>query len=137
MKADKIWFDDRRIYLKTDEGETGSLPLKGFPRLYNATPEQRERYTLSPMGIHWEELDEDLSFAGFFEQQEEPDNELARLFDDFPEINMSRFARILGLNQSLLAKYLSGVKNPSKERQRAILDALHRLGRELQSAELT
>jgi len=88
------------------------------------------------MGIHWEELDEGLSFAGFFEQKE-PDNELARLFDDFPEINMSRFARILGLNQSLLAKYLSGVKNPSEERKRAILDALHRLDRELQSTELT
>jgi len=136
MKAEKIWFDDRRIYLTTDTGATGSLPLKGFPRLYNATPEQRERYTLSAMGIHWEELDEDLSFAGFFDR-EEPDNELARLFDDFPEINLSRFARSLGLNQSLLAKYLSGVKKPSAERKQAILDGLHRLGRELEAADFS
>lgn len=113
-----------------------SLPLKGFPRLYNATPEQRERYTLSAMGIHWEELDEDLSFAGFFDR-EEPDNELARLFDDFPEINLSRFARSLGLNQSLLAKYLSGVKKPFAERKQTILDGLHRLGRELEAADFT
>lgn len=136
MKAEKIWFDDRRIYLKVDTGATGSLSLKGFPRLYHATPEQRLRYTLFPMGIHWEELDEDLSFAGFFDR-EEPDNELARLFNDFPEINLSQFARSLGLNQSLLAKYLSGIRKPSAERKQAILEGLHRLGRELQSAELS
>lgn len=70
MKAEKIWFDDRRIYLKMDTGATGSLPLKGFPRLYNATLEQRMRYTLSLMGIHWEKLDEDLGFAGFFDREE-------------------------------------------------------------------
>ena len=42
------------------------MPLSWFPRLQNATIEQRENYELSPFGIHWEELDEDLSFEGFF-----------------------------------------------------------------------
>ena len=33
-----------------------------------ATPSEREQYTLSPYGIHWEHLDEDLCFEGFFKQ---------------------------------------------------------------------
>jgi hypothetical protein len=39
--------------------------------LAQATPQQREKYELSPFGIHWEALDEDLSFEGFFAFQKE------------------------------------------------------------------
>ena len=35
-----------------------------FPRLLHGTPEQREAFFLSPDGIHWEDLDEDISIAG-------------------------------------------------------------------------
>ena len=31
-----------------------------------ATDEERKKYTLSYFGIHWPEIDEDLSFDGFF-----------------------------------------------------------------------
>ena len=51
MKAEKIWFDNDSIHLRLDDGREGALPLKAFPRLYNATEQQRESYTLSPMGI--------------------------------------------------------------------------------------
>jgi hypothetical protein len=30
----------------------------------DATPEQLENYELSPCGLHWEDLDEDISVAG-------------------------------------------------------------------------
>ena len=33
---------------------------------FGATPEERADYTLSPYGIHWEKLDEDLCYEGFF-----------------------------------------------------------------------
>lgn len=132
MKATKIWFEDGRIFIRTDSGEIGSLPLKAFPRLYNATQEQREKYTLSPFGLHWEELDEDLSFEGFFDRKE-PNNEIARMFEVLPEININQFARVIGVNQSLMAKYICGVKQPSAEREAEIKEALHRLGRELSS----
>jgi Protein of unknown function (DUF2442) len=40
------------------------VPLAWFPRLLNATPTPRERVELSRTGLHWEELDEDISIAG-------------------------------------------------------------------------
>lgn len=48
------------------DGREGSILLDAFPRLRNATDEQRRQFTLSPFGIHWESLDEDLSYEGFF-----------------------------------------------------------------------
>ncbi len=44
-------------------------PLAWFPRLHKATPEQRERYELSAYGLHWEELDEDISIEGLLAGQ--------------------------------------------------------------------
>ena len=41
------------------------MPLKSFPRLEQATPEQRDNFELSPFGIHWEDIDE-YKFHGFF-----------------------------------------------------------------------
>ena len=39
------------------------VPLAWFPRLLRATPEERQACRLSSRGLHWEELDEDLSVA--------------------------------------------------------------------------
>jgi hypothetical protein len=61
-----VWFDNENIYLGMDDGLTGHLPLKSFPRLYLATEQQKAKYALSPFGIHWEDIDEDLSYEGFF-----------------------------------------------------------------------
>jgi Protein of unknown function (DUF2442) len=48
------------------DGRTISVPLAWFPRLLHATPQQREQWELAGagFGIHWPELDEDLSVAG-------------------------------------------------------------------------
>ncbi len=62
----KVWFDDKYIYIKSGTGEIGNHPLAWFPRLLNATAEERNNFELSPFGIHWEKLDEDLSFEGFY-----------------------------------------------------------------------
>ncbi len=66
MEINRIWFDNESIFIQTSTGEVASHPLAWFPRLQNATSAQKANYTLSPMGIHWEEIDEDLSFEGFF-----------------------------------------------------------------------
>ena len=71
MEVQKIWFDSSNIFLKTKKGIEKSMPLKWFPRLEKATSKQRGNYELSPYGIHWEEIDEDLSFEGFFKFQKE------------------------------------------------------------------
>ncbi|WP_231425837.1 MULTISPECIES: DUF2442 domain-containing protein [Pedobacter] len=61
----KVWFDSNRIFVKTVTGENKSHPLSWFPKLLNASDEERNEYQISPFGIHWEKLDEDLSFEGF------------------------------------------------------------------------
>lgn len=71
MEILKIWFENNSIFLETKKGIIKSMPLKWFPKLEKATNEQRLNYELSPFGIHWEQIDEDLSFEGFFEFKKE------------------------------------------------------------------
>jgi len=48
-----------------DDGRTISVPLVWFPRLANATDKQRKAWEFigGGIGIHWEEIDEDISVA--------------------------------------------------------------------------
>jgi hypothetical protein len=46
------------------DGRTIVTPLVWYTPLLAATPEQRKNFVLSPSGIHWPDLDEDLSVAG-------------------------------------------------------------------------
>jgi len=56
--------DASRVTLS--DGETLRVPLRLFLRLRDATPAQRLRWRLiaGGIGIHWEDLDEDLSVDG-------------------------------------------------------------------------
>lgn len=64
--ATKVWFDEYNMWVSLSDGRQLSVPLEYFPRLLNAKPSQREKYILSGngTGIHWEELDEDISVPG-------------------------------------------------------------------------
>ena len=55
---------------------------------------------------------------------------------EHPELNASAVARRLGIRQSLLAQYISGTKKPSEERLHAIENIIHKIGKELVSAQL-
>ena len=46
------------------DGRTIAVPLAWFPRLLEATPEQRLQVQLSRARLHWDALDEDISVAG-------------------------------------------------------------------------
>ncbi|EFI35473.1 conserved hypothetical protein [Desulfonatronospira thiodismutans ASO3-1] len=56
--------DKDRLWVELNDGRTIGVPLAWFPRLLNASPEQLQKYELSPRGVHWEELDEDISIQG-------------------------------------------------------------------------
>jgi Protein of unknown function (DUF2442) len=62
----ELGFTENTVFLKDSTGCIKSHPLTWFPKLMNATMEQRANFTLSPFGIHWEDLDEDLSLEGFY-----------------------------------------------------------------------
>jgi len=61
--ASKLSFDDEMMWLHLADGRILGVPLNYFPRLHNATPEQRSNYIFSGggQGLHWEALDEDIS----------------------------------------------------------------------------
>lgn len=62
--AKSVRFDDNSMWVVLSDGRTLGIPLAWFPRLLHATPEQRQQFELSINGIHWDELDEDISVAG-------------------------------------------------------------------------
>ena len=64
--AAKVWFDETNLWVSLRDGRQLSVPLAYFPRLLHATPEQRSKFELSGggTGIHWDQLDEDISVAG-------------------------------------------------------------------------
>lgn len=64
ISAKSVRFDDNSMWIELSDGRTIGIPIAWFPRLLHATPEQRQRFELSINGIHWDELDEDISIAG-------------------------------------------------------------------------
>jgi len=64
--AKKVWFDEANIWLELTDGRRLSVPLAYFPRLLHASKEELQRFELSGggTGIHWDELDEDISVEG-------------------------------------------------------------------------
>ncbi|HCT84090.1 MAG: DUF2442 domain-containing protein [Candidatus Margulisiibacteriota bacterium] len=63
--AEKVWFDDVKLYIQLLDGRELSVPLEWFPHLRDATVEQRNNWRLigRGLGIHWEEIDEDISVS--------------------------------------------------------------------------
>jgi hypothetical protein len=64
ISATEVRFDDHTMWVELADGRTLGVPLAWFPRLLNASPDQLRKVEVSPMGLHWEELDEDISIAG-------------------------------------------------------------------------
>jgi hypothetical protein len=64
ISATAVRFDDVTMWVELSDGRTLGVPLAWFPRLLHATPDQRARVELSRTGLHWEEIDEDISVAG-------------------------------------------------------------------------
>lgn len=60
-----IWFDDFYLYYKDELGHTYNFSLELFPSLLKASKKERLEFEVSPFGVHWPKLDEDLSFEGF------------------------------------------------------------------------
>ena len=63
VSAVSVHFDEHTMTVALTDGRTLRVPLAWFPRLLRATPAQRTQVELSRVGLHWEELDEDISVA--------------------------------------------------------------------------
>lgn len=133
MTLTKIWFSDDRIYGLTDDGRTVWQSLLYYKRLRNATDAQREDYEMDDEGIHWEQLDEDVSFESFGYDDPEPQG-ISLLFLSHPELNAIAIGRRLGISRDVMTQYVNGMRKPSAERERLIRQEIGNVARELQGA---
>ncbi|MFA7239295.1 MAG: DUF2442 domain-containing protein [Sulfuricellaceae bacterium] len=64
--AESVILTDDTLCIDLADGRTISVPLAWYPRLQYATSEERNRWRLigKGYGIHWEEIDEDISIEG-------------------------------------------------------------------------
>ncbi len=66
-RATRVHFDPDSMWVDLSDGRTIGVPLAWFPRLLQADPEQRDRVRITTRGLHWDDLDEDISIAGLLE----------------------------------------------------------------------
>jgi Protein of unknown function (DUF2442) len=62
----EVLFVQESLLVRLSDGREVSAPLEWFPRLRDATPAQRNTWRLigRGVGVHWEDVDEDISVAG-------------------------------------------------------------------------
>jgi Protein of unknown function (DUF2442) len=96
-KAESVRITEDTLAVDLFDGRTISVPLAWFPRLLHGTPKERNNWRLIARGegIHWPELDEDISIEGLLE------------------------GRPSGESQSSLQKWLAGRKDKETSRKRA------------------
>jgi hypothetical protein len=67
-RARKVEFVPDAFVVHLEDGRSLTVPLEWFPRLRDASPEQRADYEIigPGIGIHWAEIDEDISVPRLF-----------------------------------------------------------------------
>lgn len=128
-KIEKIWLTDDAVWIWTASGKEACEKFNDYPRLRYAPKEQRANYEADEYSLHWEDIDKDMSFEGFFDKRET--TQLYKLFIAHPELNVSAIARRVGISQSLMAQYISGKKKASDAKIALILDTVREIGQEL------
>jgi len=65
-KAHNVGVTEDTLAVDLNDGRTISVPLAWFPRLLHGTPDERNnwRFVAGGEGIHWPDLDEDVSVEG-------------------------------------------------------------------------
>jgi hypothetical protein len=65
IMAKEVWFDPDMMHVRLQDGRIISVPLGWLPRLRDALPRQRDnwRFIGGGIGIHWPDLDEDISVS--------------------------------------------------------------------------
>jgi hypothetical protein len=64
LRAQGVEFTATELIVTLANGRKIATPLDWYPRLKRALAQQRANFEIMPMGIHWPDLDEDLSVAG-------------------------------------------------------------------------
>ncbi len=75
LRAIDVRIEEKMFYVKLEDGREIGVPYTWFWRLAQADPEQRKnwRFISGGYGIHWEEIDEDISIAGIVKGSKNPE----------------------------------------------------------------
>lgn len=63
-RATGVRVTDDTLSVDLEDGRTIVVPTAWFPRLVHATPDERAHCEIGGLGIHWPDLDEDISIRG-------------------------------------------------------------------------
>lgn len=66
MKMKDVYFENEHLCVITDDGCVLKQPLKWYPHLLSATEKERQQFSLSTVGLHWRNLNTDVSFESFY-----------------------------------------------------------------------
>ena len=67
LRARAVEFTPTELVVTLVDGRKIATPLEWYPRLKQASADQRANFEIMPMGIHWPDLDEDLGIVGMLE----------------------------------------------------------------------
>ena len=73
IKIEKVFFRDEKVFFALEDGREIGVPLKWYPKLYEASEEELNDFSISPSGygVHWNRVDEDLSAYGMLASNQE------------------------------------------------------------------
>jgi Protein of unknown function (DUF2442)/Uncharacterized protein conserved in bacteria (DUF2188) len=129
ISATKVTFDEHSMWVDLSDGRTIGVPFAWFPRLLNAKPSQREKVEIGRRGLHWDEIDEDISIAGLLAGRRDQTVNVARA-KEVVDDRVARVSRVggrrTGVNEDRLfvERRPEGdyaVRRPNSERASAVL----------------
>jgi len=131
----RVFFEKDSILLETIDGKIGAMKLHWFPLFNGASKKQLSNYKLSYSGIHWEDLDEDLSYESFFYPKSKyfTNKPIADILSHYKSlVNLSGLAKITGISSAQLGHYSTGYRSPRPAQRKKIINGLHKIGKEIQ-----
>ena len=69
LRARSVEFTATELVVTLQDGRRIATPLDWYPRLQRASASERAHFEIMPMGVHWPDLDEDLSIVGMLKGQ--------------------------------------------------------------------
>ena len=128
----RIWFDDQWLYGERKDGTVKRQSVLWYARLMKANTEQRNACELDRYGMHWDNIDEDISWESFDQRDNIEPDAMQRFFLTHGELTVSGVAKMLNIHPSLLFDYINGWKKPSAKRVKEIEEGIRAYGRQLE-----
>jgi hypothetical protein len=64
VRATQVRVSESELTVEFEDGRTLAAPIAWFPRLHQGTAKERQNFEFGAFGIHWPDLDEDISYRG-------------------------------------------------------------------------